>query len=121
MMMLALPFAAAGTILYRHRGGLFPLKHGQIARLDFCLGMAALLYLATWDWRFALISLPLWFAGCLAPNGDWMGIANARQLLWGIYSGLLNVGAVVVLAAAFGHWWLALALLIAGALKGPLY
>lgn len=114
---LAIP--AAG-FLYRHRGGWLPTGHTQLARFDFSLGMTLLMMLVTWDWHMCF-SLPLWFIGCLAPNGDWMNVANRQQFIWGIYSGLLNVGPVVVLAALFSYWPLAVALLVAGALKGPMY
>jgi hypothetical protein len=109
-----------GGFLYRHRGGFLPTHHTQLARIDFSLGMAALCGAWTLDPWMALAAVA-WMVGCFAPNGDWMGIQNARQIVWGVYSGLINVGPVVVLSAALGHWRLAVSLLVAGALKGPVY
>ena len=119
--MIALLTAPVGAFLYRHRGGFLPTGHTQLARGDFSLGMAALLYLATGDWRFALASVPLWFLGSLAPNGDWMGIADLEQFGEGIVSGVLNVLAVCAAALLFGHWALAACLFVAGGMKGPAY
>ena len=50
-----------------------------------------------------------------------MNVRSFREITWGCYSGLINAGPVIPLAIVFGHYSLAAALLIAGALKGPAY
>lgn len=116
----------AGAFLNRHRGGWLGTGHTQVARLDFAVGMALLLYLASLDWIAGLIAVPLLWLGCLAGQGTDQADDTPAKALGLVASGAVNFVAIplALIAAQFiAHQpppWLALVVVPLVALGKPL-
>lgn len=113
-------FMLLGAFLNRHRGGLIPLRHGQIARANYSIGLSIMLWWSTGDIMASALCPVAFFLGSLAPNGDWMNVRDRDEVFSGCVSGWINVAPALFVMIGFGSArWLPLFLI--GLLKGPLY
>lgn len=118
--MWTLALIPVSGLLNRVRGGFLPTGHTQVARAIFAVGMGVMLALGQHDWRL-LTTIPVWFVGEFAPNGDYLGMTSVWQFLEATSVGIANVFLPALLMGWLGYHFAAVALVAAGALKGVCY
>lgn len=99
---LLLLMIIAGAFANRHRGGWIGTGHTQLARFDFAVSLAILYLLGSWDWRGALVSVPLTFLACLIGQGVDMGDDTWKKAEGLAISGIVNISGIVTVAALSG-------------------
>ena len=112
-------FTLIGAFINRVRGGFLPTGHTQIARAIYAAAFSGMVLIATGQWLLAMLCLPAWFFGAMAPN-DWGQVRSPGEVFQGAVSGVLNVVGVFTLLVAFGHP-VGVLLLGVGIAKGRLY